>query len=179
MNFQIEERTGEVEMKRSLVILTVLVLSLMFTQSVFAQATANQALTIAVSTVYKITATATVPNLTISDGTAGVDALTSAIDASTQYSITQNYGNTVKLTGYLSSAMPAGYTLSVNLASTKGHTEGTVDVSNATSASAVNLVTAINRGADANQTITYTFATTASAGTLSSTGRTVTLTLTN
>ncbi|MGD0337202.1 MAG: hypothetical protein ABSB78_00275 [Bacteroidota bacterium] len=166
-------------MKRLVVILTVLVLSLILTQSVFAQATANMSVTLAVNTVYKITATATVPNLTISDGTAGVDALTSAVDASTKYSITQNFGNTVKITGYLSSAMPAGYTLTMNLASVKGTSAGTVDVSNATSGSAVNLVTAINRGADANQTITYTFATTASAGTLASTARTVTLTLTN
>jgi hypothetical protein len=179
MNFQIEERTGEDEMRGVSVILTVLVLSLMFTQSVFAQATADQAVTLAVNAVYKITATATVPNLTISDGTAGVDALTSAIDASTQYNITQNFGNTIKITGYLSSAMPAGYTLSMNLASTKGISAETVDVSNATSGSAATLVTAINRGADANQMITYTFATTASAGTLTSTARTVTLTLTN
>ncbi len=166
-------------MKKSLVILTALVLSLIFTQSVFAQATANMSVTLAVSAVYKITATATVPNLTISDGTAGVDALTSASDASTKYSITQNFGNTVKITGYLSGAMPAGFTLSMNLASLKGTSKGTVDVSNATSVSAVDLVTLINRGADANQTITYTFATTATAGTLTSTARTVTLTLTN
>jgi len=67
----------------------------------------------------------------------------------------------------------------LNLASTKGTSAGNVDISNATSGSAVDIVTAINRGADAAQGITYTFSANASAGTLGSTTKTVTLTLTN
>jgi len=67
----------------------------------------------------------------------------------------------------------------MNLASTKGTSAGSIDVSSATSGSAVDVVTAISRGADAGQSIGYTFAALASAGTLSSTNKTVTLTITN
>jgi hypothetical protein len=100
-------------------------------------------------------------------------------DASTKYSITQNFGATVKVTANLDAALAAGYTLQVALASTKGTSAGTVDISATTPASAANVVTNIAMGADANQTITYTFGADASAGTLASTNKTVTLTLTN
>jgi hypothetical protein len=85
----------------------------------------------------------------------------------------------VKITANLDAALQAGYTLTVNLASTKGTSAGTVDLSNATSGSAASVVTGVNRGADAGQAITYTFSALASAGMLTSTTRTVTLTLTN
>ena len=117
--------------------------------------------------------------MTVTTGTAGTDALSSVSDNSTTYGITQNFGNTVKLTANLDAALSAGYALQINMASTKGTSAGTVDISNATSGSAVNVVTSINRGADAGQMITYTFSALASAGMLSSTNKTVTFTLTN
>jgi spore germination protein YaaH len=117
--------------------------------------------------------------MTITTGTAGTNALTSVSDASTNYSITQNFASTVKITANLNSALSAGYTLQLNLASTKGTSAGTVDISATTPASASNVVSNIALGADANQTITYTFGANASAGTLSSTAKVVTLTLTN
>lgn len=100
-------------------------------------------------------------------------------DNSTTYSITQNFGSTVKVTANLDAALPAGYTLKLALASTKGTSAGNVDISNATPGSAVNVVTAIQKGADAAQTISYSFSALASAGTLTATSTTVTLTLTN
>jgi len=165
-------------MKKFFAVLAVAALSMIIVESSFAQ-TATQNVTLAVNTVYKIAASGNPGPLTITTGTAGVDALTSVSDASTSYSITQNFGNTVKVTAHLDAALSAGYLLNLNLASTKGTSAGTVDISNATSGSAVDVVTNIARGADAGQIITYTFSANASAGTLSSTTKVVTLTLTN
>lgn len=164
---------------KSFTIILAAVLSLAIVEFGYAQATATQNVTLAVSAVYKIATSGNPGPLTITTGTAGVDALTSVSDNSTNYSITQNYGNTVKITAHMDSPLSSGYTLEMALASTKGTSAGTVDISNATSGSAVDLVTGIQRGADANQTISYTFSATASAGTLTSTSKTVTLTLTN
>ncbi len=167
-------------MKKIFVTLTLAALSFVAFQAARAQsATATQTLNLAVSAVYKIATSGNPGALTITTGTAGTDALTSVSDAGTTYSITQNVGNTVKITGQLDASLPSGYTLQIGLASSKGTSAGTVDISNATSGSALSLVTGIGTGADANKAITYTFSALASAGTLSSTSKTVTLTLTN
>jgi hypothetical protein len=166
-------------MKKSLVITAIAALSAFASQASLAQASATQNLTLAVNTIYKIATSGNPGALTISTGTAGTDALTAVSDASTSYSITQNYGSTVKITANLDAALSAGYMLQINLASSKGTSAGTVDISNATSASAVSVVTGIGMGADAGKAITYTFSANASAGTLSSTAKVVTLTLTN
>lgn len=167
-------------MKKSIVFVTLVTTTALVFQMAHAQsATATQSLNLAVNAVYKIAASGNPGALTITTGTAGVDALTSASDASTTYSITQNFGNTVKITANLDAALSSGYTLQIDLASSKGTSAGTVDISNATGGSAVNVVTSIGMGADANKAITYTFSALASAGTLASSSRTVTLTLTN
>ena len=166
-------------MKKSIVILSVAILSFALVQNAMAQATATQTVSLAVNAVYKISTTGNPGAMTITTGTAGTNALTSVSDNSTKYNITQNFGATVKITANLDAAMAAGYTLQLNLASTKGTSAGTVDVSATTPGSAVNVVSNIAMGADANQVITYTFGANASAGTLSSTNKTVTLTLTN
>lgn len=167
-------------MKNSMMVLAALLVSAVLIESASAQsATATQSLTLAVNTVYKIATSGNPGALTITTGTAGTDALTSVTDNTTTYSITQNFANTVKITANLDSPLSSGYTLAINLASTKGTSAGSVDISNATSGSAVDVVTAINRGADAGQGIGYIFSALASAGTLSSTSKTVTLTLTN
>lgn len=162
-------------MKKSLVILAIAALA----DYAFGQAAASQSVSLTVNTVYKISTSGNPAALTITAGTAGTDALSSVSDNSTTYSITQNYGNTVKVSAHMDAALSSGYTLQVNLASTKGTSAGTMDISNATSGSAVDVVTGINKGADAGQTISYTFSALASAGTLSSTNKTITLTLTN
>ena len=166
-------------MKKSLSTLALVVLSFAFVQNAFAQATATQTVTLAVNSVFKISTSGNPGALTITTGSAGTDALTSVGDNSTSYSITQNFGNAVKITAHMDAALTSGYTLNLNLASTKGTSAGSVDISNATSGSAVDVVTGINRGADAGQAISYTFSALASAGTLSSTSKTITLTLTN
>lgn len=167
-------------MKKSISIIAFFAVSILAFQAAKAQsATATQSLNLSVDAVYKIATSGNPGALAISTGTAGVDALTSVSDASTTYSITQNYGNTVKITANLDAALSSGYTLQVNLASGKGTSAGAMDISNATSGSAVDVVTGIGMGADANKAITYTFSALASAGTLSSNSKTVTLTLTN
>jgi hypothetical protein len=142
----------------------------------FSQATATQSLTLAVNSVAKIGVSGNPGPLTISDGVAGTDALTSVSDASTTYSITHNSTTDMRITAGLDVALPAGYTLQVSLASNKGGSAGATTIP---AGSAVNVVTGIARGADAGRTITYTFSADASAGALASTSRTVTLTLTN
>lgn len=166
-------------MKKSIISLSIMILIAVAFQTALAQATATQNVTLSVSAVYKIATSGNPGPLTITTGTAGSDNLTSVTDNSTTYSITQNVANTVKITAELDNALPSGYTLELSLGSSKGTSAGYVDISNATSGSAVNLVTGIARGADANQTVSYRFSATASAGILASTTRTVTLTLTN
>jgi hypothetical protein len=172
-------KLSETTMKKSLVILGAAILSFALVQDAMAQATANQTVSLAVNAVYKISTSGNPGGLTITTGTAGTDALTSVSDNSTNYSITQNVAGTVKITANLDAALAAGYVLQMNLASAKGTSAGTVDISGTTPGSAVNVVTGIALGADANQTITYTFGANASAGTLASTNKVVTLTLTN
>ncbi|MCI0708246.1 MAG: hypothetical protein L0Y80_12280 [Ignavibacteriae bacterium] len=166
-------------MKKLIATLVVAAISLVAVESASAQATATQNVSLAVNAVYKIAVSGNPGPLTITDGSAGVDALTSATDNSTTYSITQNVGNSLKITAHMDAALSAGFVLKMNLASVKGTSAGTVDISNATTGSAVDLVTGIARGADAAKTITYTFEADATAGTLSSTNKVITLTLTN
>ena len=162
-------------MKKSLLILAIAALA----DYAFGQATASQSVSLTVNMVYKISTSGNPAALTVTTGTAGTDALSSVSDNATTYSITQNFGNTVKISAHMDAALSSGYTFQVNLASTKGTSGGTMDISNATSGSAVDVVTGINKGADVGQTISYTFSALASAGTLSSTNKTITLTLTN
>jgi hypothetical protein len=144
-----------------------------------AQASATQNVSLAVNAVYKSAVSGNPGAMTITTGTAGTNALTSVSDATTTYSITQNFASTVKITANLDAALPAGYTLQMNLGSGIGTSAGAVDISATTPASAANVVTNIALGADAAQPITYTFGANATAGVLASTAKVVTLTLTN
>jgi len=168
-------------MKTSLSVLLVLALCVMCAGTSFSQATATQTVNLVVSSVQKITVTGSPITLTISNGVAGTDALTPVTDATSTYSITHNSNTALRITANLDAVLAAGYQLQINLAPSVGHgtSAGTVDISNAIAASAVNVVTAIPKGADAARTITYSFAANASAGALASTAKTVTLTLTN
>ena len=148
-------------------------------EAAHAQATAQQNLTLGVNTIYKISVSGNPGPLTITTGTAGSDNLTAVSDNSTTYSVTQNFGNTVRISANLDTPLPVGYVLEIALASTQGTSSGAVDISNSTSGSSVDIVTSIQRGADAGQMIAYTFSALASAGTMPSSAKTVTLTLTN
>jgi hypothetical protein len=161
-------------MKKSIVMLGVAMMSLALVQSASAQ-TATQALNLSVSKVYRLAITGGTINLAINAGVAGTDALTPASDATSTYAITQNNSAATKVTANLDAAMAKGK-LEILLASTMGTTAGTVDISNALSGSAVNVVTAIALGAESGKSITYTFSANASDG-LFSVSKNVTLTV--
>jgi hypothetical protein len=100
-------------MKKSLIVTALVALSAFAVEASFAQASATQNLSLAVSPVYKIATSGNPGALTIVDGTAGTDALSSVSDNSTTYSITQNFANTVKVTANLDAALTSGYTLEI------------------------------------------------------------------
>jgi hypothetical protein len=150
-------------------------ISFMLVQDASAQ-TASQAVSLSVSKVYRIAITgAATINLGISAGVAGTDALTPVSDATSTYAITQNNSNSTKVTANLDAAMPKGK-LEIAVASALGTTAGTIDITNATSGSALNVVNAIHMGAETGKSITYTFSANASEG-LFTASKTVTLTI--
>jgi hypothetical protein len=163
-------------MKKSLGFVALALMSFALVQDASAQS-ATQGVSLTVSKVYRIAITgAATINMTINAGNAGTDALTPVSDATTSYAITQNNSAATKITANLDAALSKGK-LQINLASTKGTSAGTVDISNATAASALNVVTAIGLGAETGKAITYTFSANASEGLLTATSKTVTLTV--
>jgi hypothetical protein len=163
---------------KKLTIITVLVaLSVFAFQAALSQTSATQTVTLQVSSVQKLTVSGNPAPLAINVGVAGTEGLTSVTDATTTYSETHNSVAPLKITAGIDVALGAGYTLQIALASTKGTSAGTVDISNATTA--VSVVTAIAKGSDNGKVITYTFSATATAGVLTSTTKTITLTITS
>ena len=161
-------------MKKSLLTLGVALMSFALVQDASAQAT--QAVSLSVSKVYRIAITgAATINMAISAGVAGTNALTPVTDATSTYAITQNNSAATKVTANLDAAMPKGH-LTIALVSSLGTTAGTVDITSATSGSALNVVSAIAMGAETGKSITYTFSANASEG-LFSAAKTVTLTV--
>jgi hypothetical protein len=163
-------------MKKLTVITALAVLSVIAFQAAFSQATATQTVTLQVSSVQKLSVSGNPAPLIITTGAAGTEGLTSVTDATTTYSETHNSTAPLKITAGIDVALGSGYTLQISLASTKGTSAGTVDISNATAA--VSVVTGIAKGSDSGKSITYTFSATATAGILTSTAKTVTLTIT-
>jgi hypothetical protein len=161
-------------MKKSLLTLGVALMSFALVQNASAQ-TATQAVSLSVSKVYRIAITGGTITLAINAGVAGTDALTPVSDATSTYAITQNNSASTKVTANLDAAMPKGH-LKIALASGLGTPAGTVDISAATSGSALNVVSGIAMGAETGKSITYTFSALASEG-LFSASKTVTLTV--
>ncbi len=153
-------------MKKSLVILAVLALGLLFTQSVFAQVTnsGDQDLTMTVSSIALLSVPAGPIALNITTGTPGQDALTPVTQTST-YSWVHNYSGGRKMTAQLTTALPTGYSLTVT--TTPGATKGTgVTNKSLTNGSVQDVVTAMPAGFDAAAGISYTFGANASAAAL-------------
>jgi hypothetical protein len=162
-------------MKKVLLTLGVALMIFSLVQDATAQ-TASQAVSLSVSKVYRIAITgAGTITMAINAGTAGTDALTQVTDATTTYAITQNNSASTKVTANLDAVMANGK-LKIALATGLGTTSGTVDISNATSGSALNVVTGIAMGAETGKSITYTFSANASEGIFSA-SKTVTLTV--
>lgn len=115
------------------------------------------------------------PPFVISTAVAGSQP-TSVANASTSYSITPpQVISTRKITGQLNTLMPNQTSLAINLAAPSGAvSQGSITLS----AIAQDLVKSITLSSYSNAVITYSFSALASAGVISSTSRTVTLTIT-
>jgi hypothetical protein len=140
----------------------------------FAGNTATQSVTFEVQAIDEISASGDPGALTISTATAGSQP-TDATDNSTTYAVTTN-GTGKKITGDVDAAMPPNVTLQVNLAApTGGSSAGDVSLST----TAASLVTSVTGVAESGLGITYTLSATIAAGVVTSSSRTVTLTLTD
>jgi hypothetical protein len=134
-----------------------------------------QTLTVEVKPMTKIAVSGNPGALYITDATVGSDVL-AVSDNHSKYSMVTNLDN-MKIVASINSPMPDGTHLMMKLESSKGVSNGFVDVSNAMSP--VEVVTGLGKGSDLDQTITYTFAANASVGSMNADARVVTLTLTN
>jgi hypothetical protein len=163
-------------MKRYVVLGAVLALviaasSLSFGQTI--QASVPQTVTLGVNSIYRLAVSGS-PNLLITNGTAGVDTLVSATDATTSaYSMTANQP-VAHLTVQLSAALGTGVDLRVSVPSARGTSAGTVSIA---SGNPVNVVNTLSRGSDNNQPITYTLSARADATPFASTPYILTWTL--
>jgi len=134
-----------------------------------------QTLNVEVKPITKIAVSGNPGALYITDTSAGSDVLTVS-DNHSKYSMMTNLEN-MKIVASINSPMPDGTRLMMKLESSKGLSNGFVDVSSAMSP--VEVVSGLGKGSDLDQTITYTFAANASVGQINADARVVTLTLTN
>ncbi|MEO8620895.1 MAG: hypothetical protein ABI625_07510 [bacterium] len=133
--------------------------------------TATQTVTFAVNAINQI-AFVGAPSLTITTAVAG-SAPTSVTDASSTWAVTCNQTG-AKISAAIASNMPAGLTLSANLAAPTGGTSaGFASLSTVS----VDLVTGITKLAQGSLGATYKLDATAAAGVVSSATRLVTYTI--
>jgi hypothetical protein len=134
--------------------------------------TATQTVTFAVNAINQIAFTGA-PSLTITTAVAG-SAPTSVTDATSSWAVTTNQ-STAKITASIASNMPAGLTLSANLANPTGATSAGYQ---ALSTVAVDMVTSITKLAQGSLGVTYKLDATPAAGVVASATRVVTYTIT-
>ena len=133
--------------------------------------TATQTVTFAVNAINQIAFTGA-PSLTITTAVAG-SAPTSVTDASSAWAVTTNQTG-AKISAAIASNMPAGLTLSANLAAPTGGTSASFQ---SLSTVSVDLVTGITKLAQGSLTATYKLDATAAAGVVASATRLVTYTI--
>jgi hypothetical protein len=133
--------------------------------------TATQTVTFQVDAINQIAFTGS-PSLVINTATAGSGP--TAATAGATWAVTTNQTGS-KITASIGSAMPAGVTLSVNLAAPSGASSAGAQ---ALSTTAVDLVTGLTKVAQGALGVTYSLDATAAAGVVASTSRTVTFTIT-
>ena len=133
--------------------------------------TATQTVTFQIDAINQIGFTGS-PSLVINAATAGSDP--SSVTAPATWAVTTNQ-NGAKITASIGSNMPAGLTLTANLAAPAGASSAGAQ---SLSTVAVDLVTGITRVAQGALSVTYSLSATAAAGVVASTSRTVTYTIT-
>lgn len=133
--------------------------------------TATQNVTFQVDAINEIAFTGT-PSLAIVTATAG--SAPTAEQATASWAVTTN-GSNMKITAAINSAMPAGLTLTANLAApTGGSSAGATSLST----TAADVVTGISAKAESGLNVTYELNATLAAGVVASQSRTVTYTIT-
>jgi hypothetical protein len=133
--------------------------------------TATQVVTFQVDAINQIAFSGS-PSLVVNTATAGSNP--SASTSAASWAVTTNQTGS-KITASIGSNMPAGLTLSVNLAAPAGASSAGAQ---SLSTVAVDLVTSITMLAQGALGVTYTLDATAAAGVVASTSRTVTYTIT-
>ncbi|MEX2178910.1 MAG: hypothetical protein WD801_09385 [Gemmatimonadaceae bacterium] len=134
--------------------------------------TATQDVTFQVDAINQI-AFAGSPSISITTAVAG--SAPTAEQASGTWAVTTN-GTSMKITAQINSAMPAGLTLTANLAApTGGSSAGATTLST----TAADVVTAISGKAESGLNVTYELTAALSSGVVSSQSRTVTYTITS
>ena len=132
---------------------------------------ATQVVTFQVDAINQIAFTGS-PSLVINAAAAGADP--SAATATATWAVTTNQTG-AKITASIGSAMPAGVTMTVNLAAPAGASSaGAVSLGT----TAVDVVTGITKTAQGALSVGYSLTATAAAGVVASTTRTVTYTIT-
>lgn len=134
--------------------------------------TATQTVTLQVDAINLI-AVAGTPSLTISAAVAG-GAPTSVTSTGNTWAVTTNQ-TSAKITASIASTLGTGFTLSANMSAPTG---GSSAGYQALSTTAVDLVTGITKLNETGLTLNYKLDATSAAGTLSSTTRVVTYTIT-
>ena len=133
--------------------------------------TAAQNLSFQVDAINQISFTGS-PSLVVNTATAG--AQPTAAVAVVSWAVTTNQSN-AKITASMTAGLPAGVTLTVNLAAPAGATSaGAVALTTTTT----DVVTGLTQAAQGGLSVTYTLSATATAGVVPSASRTVTYTIT-
>ena len=134
--------------------------------------TSTQTVTFQVNAINQISVSGT-PSLLINAATAG-SAPTSVTSSGNTWAVTTNQ-STAMITASIPTAMPAGLTLSANLAAPAGATSTGLTALGTT---AVNVVTGITKLNASGLSLTYQLDATAAAGVVTSATRVVTFTIT-
>jgi hypothetical protein len=137
-----------------------------------AQFTATQAITFSISAINQI-AFVGAPSLTVTTAAAGA-APASVTNATATWAVTTNQNN-AKITASIPAVMPAGVTLSSNLAAPMGATSAGF---RALTTVPTDLVTGITKVAQSALAVTYRLDATAAAGVVTAQSRTVKYTIT-
>ena len=147
---------------------------LAFAASAMASNQTTQSVSYSVSAINEIGASGDPAALSVTTCAAGSDPA-EVTNALTTYSFSTN-GTNKKITAALNSNVASGLTLKINMAAPpSGVSAGDVTLTT----DAANAVTSIDTEAASAKTITYKFSATMAAGVISSTSKTVTLTLTD
>ncbi len=135
----------------------------------------TQLVTVVVKPIAVISISGNPGSLFIQDDASGSE-YSAVSDATTKYSCITNQDNT-KIIASINERMPEGTRLRIRLSSSKGASNGTVDISEAVAP--VDVVTGISRCSDVGQAIDYTFEASPEIYDLPLQTRVVTLTLTD